>query len=56
MTVSLELKPEVEERIAAAAKARGLSVDEFIKLKLEERYSTPDPNAIPYEGVVAKVQ
>jgi hypothetical protein len=54
MTVTLELKPEVEERIAAAAKASGLSLDEFIKLKLEEKYSTPDPNAIPYEEWLQK--
>jgi predicted HicB family RNase H-like nuclease len=30
MTVTLELKPEVEERIVAEAKARGLSVETYI--------------------------
>ena len=49
MTVTLDLKPEVEERIAAAARASGLSVDEFIKQRLEEKYATPNPNEIPYE-------
>jgi hypothetical protein len=49
MTVTLDLKPEVEERIAAAARASDLSVDEFIKRKLEEKYAMADPNELPYE-------
>lgn len=49
MTVTLELKPEVEERIAAEAQARGLSVEDYIQLKLEGKSTTPDPNSIPYE-------
>lgn len=35
MTVTLDLKPEVEERIAAEAKARGLSVESYILNVLE---------------------
>jgi hypothetical protein len=35
MTVTLELKPEVEERIVAEAKARGLSVENYILNVLE---------------------
>jgi len=36
MTVTLELKPEVEERIVAEAKARGLSVENYILNVLEK--------------------
>ncbi len=36
MTVTLELKPEVEERIVAEAKARGLSVETYILNVLEK--------------------
>jgi predicted DNA-binding protein len=36
MTVTLQLKPEVEERIAAEAKARGLSVETYILEVLEK--------------------
>jgi hypothetical protein len=39
MTVTLELKPEVEERIVAEAKARGLSVETYI-LNLLEKEAT----------------
>jgi hypothetical protein len=36
MTVTLDLKPEVEERIVAEAKARGLSVETYILSVLEK--------------------
>jgi hypothetical protein len=36
MTVTLELRPEVEERIVAEAKARGLSVETYILTVLEK--------------------
>lgn len=49
MTVTLELKPEVEERIIAAAEASGLSVEEYIQRKLEGKSTAPDPNKIPFE-------
>jgi hypothetical protein len=49
MTVTLELKPEVEERVVAEAKARGLSVEEYIQQKLEAKSTTPDPNKIPFD-------
>ncbi|HJZ82923.1 MAG TPA: hypothetical protein VKD91_21330 [Pyrinomonadaceae bacterium] len=39
MTVTLDLKPEVEQRIAAEAKARGLSVETYI-LSVLEREAT----------------
>jgi hypothetical protein len=49
MTVTLELKPEVEERIIAEAKARGLSVEDYIQRKLEGKPTAPDPNTVPFE-------
>jgi hypothetical protein len=36
MTVTLELKPEVEEKIVAEAKARGLSVETYVLSVLEK--------------------
>ena len=36
MTVTLNLKPEVEERIVAEAKARGVSVENYILNVLEK--------------------
>jgi hypothetical protein len=42
MTVTLELKPEVEERIIAEAKARGLSVEDFIQQELEANLRTAE--------------
>jgi hypothetical protein len=39
MTVTLELKPEIEERIVAEAKACGLSVETYI-LNMLERETT----------------
>jgi len=36
MTATLDLKPEVEERILAEAKARGLSVENYILNVLEK--------------------
>ncbi len=35
MTVTLELKPEIEERIRAKAAARGLPVEKFIQTVIE---------------------
>jgi len=49
MTVTLELKPEVEERIVAEAKANGLSVEDYIQRKLEGKPTAPDPNDLPFE-------
>ena len=54
MAVTLELKPEVEERIIAEAKARGLSVEDYIQRKLEGKSATPDPNALPFEEWLEK--
>jgi len=54
MTVTLELKPEVEERIIAEAKALGLSVEEYIQRKLEGKSTTQDPNALPFEEWLQK--
>jgi len=49
MSVTLELKPEVEKRIVAEAKALGLSVEEYIQQELAGKSTAPDPNALPYE-------
>lgn len=43
MTVTLDLKPEVEEHIKAEAKARGLSIENYILNVLER--DTPNGEA-----------
>ena len=55
MTVTLELKPEVEERIIAEAKARGLSVEDYIQQELEAKVLTPErAEQLPYEEWLQK--
>ena len=55
MTVTLELKPEVEERIIAAAKSRGLSVEDYIQQELEAKVRTPEhPEQMPSEEWLRK--
>lgn len=44
MTVTLDLKPEVEEHIKAEAKARGLSVESYILNVLEKEATTGEAN------------
>ena len=36
MTVTLELKPEIEEELVARARAEGLSTEEFVNRELEK--------------------
>ncbi len=54
MTVTLELKPEVEERVVAEAKARGVSVEEYIQQELGGKSTAPDPSAIPVDEWLPK--
>jgi hypothetical protein len=50
MTVTLDLRPEVEEQLLAEAKARGLSVEAYIQQELESKLlSEENPNHIPYD-------
>ncbi len=39
MTVTLELKPEIEEEVEAQAKQSGLSVEDYLEKKVEEMIS-----------------
>lgn len=50
MTVTLDLKPEVEEHLKAEAKARGVSVEDYIQQELESKLGTSAASeAVPYE-------
>ena len=42
MSITLELRPEVEARLAAQAKARGLSLKDFLKGVVELQASARD--------------
>lgn len=43
MTVTLELKPEVEEQLEAQARQSGLSVKDYLEKRVEEMVSDPGP-------------
>lgn len=43
MTVTLELKPEVEEQLEAQAKDAGLSVKDYLEKRVAEMISVPEP-------------
>lgn len=45
MTVTLELKPEVEEELGAQARASGLSVKDYLQKRVEEMISASKPQA-----------
>ena len=50
MTVTLELKPEIEHRVKTEATARGLSVEAYIQQELENKLmSQGAPNHVPYD-------
>lgn len=53
MTVTLELKPEVEEQLEALAKQSGVSVEDYLEKKVEEMISAsePTPAKTPQERV-----
>jgi len=51
--LNLELNPEVEEQLEAQAKQAGLSVEDYLKKKVEEMISAsePGPAKTPEERV-----
>jgi hypothetical protein len=53
MTVTLELKPEVEEQLEAQARESGLSVKDYLEKRVEEmiRASELQPAKTPEERV-----
>ena len=58
MTVTLELKPETEERLRAQAKAQGLLLEDYMQQVLEGVSAETNPTGKPYsildlEGVGA---
>ena len=45
MTVTLELKPEIEEELIARAQAEGLSTEEFVNRELERLVASTPPTS-----------
>jgi len=43
MTVTLELKPEVEEKLEALAKESGLSAEGYLEKRVQEMISASEP-------------
>jgi hypothetical protein len=49
-SMTVTLKPDLEEELATRAKAEGLTTEEFVNRELEKLVAAnPDPNAIPIE-------
>jgi hypothetical protein len=48
MSISIELKPEVEERLEQEAAARGLSVESYVGELIEHQFSRPSKT--PHAG------
>ena len=47
MTITLELKPEIESRLIAQAAAQGMPVEEFLKKMIENLIVPLDESALP---------
>lgn len=45
MTVTLELKPEVEQQLEAQAKESGLSVKDYLEKRVEEMINAAEPQS-----------
>jgi hypothetical protein len=45
MTVTLKLKPEIEEELVARARAAGLSTEEFVNRELERLVASTPPTS-----------
>lgn len=41
MSISIELKPEVEERLEREAAAKGVSVESYVEELIEQQFSRP---------------
>jgi len=41
MSISIELKPEVEERLEQEATAKGVSVESYVEELIEQQFSQP---------------
>lgn len=63
MTVTLDLKPEIEEELVARARAAGLSTEEFVNRELERLVLsaqprsnlTPEQRAAAFEELMGKL-
>ena len=49
MSISIELKPEIEERLEQEATARGVSVESYIEELIEQQFSQPHKSHIAVE-------
>ncbi len=49
MTITLDLKPEVEARLRGEAEARGLGVEEYVLTVIEHADESPKPKQLSEE-------
>ena len=52
MTLTIEVSPELENRIEAEARSNGVGKDEFVRIVLEEKLNLKKTRRLPVEGRV----
>ena len=52
MTLTIEVSPELENRIEAEARNNGVGKDEFVRIVLEEKLNLQKTKRLPVEGRV----
>ena len=50
MALTVEVSPELENRIEAEARNKGVGKDEFVRIVLEEKFSLQKTRRLPVEG------
>ncbi|MCX6381843.1 MAG: hypothetical protein NT023_20600 [Armatimonadetes bacterium] len=53
MTITIELQPEQQERIATEARKRRLSVEEYLSRAIAGEFPIPPPKRTPAEAIDA---
>ena len=53
MSITIELQPEQQERIATEARKRGLTVEEYLSRAIAGEFPLPPPKRTPAEAVKA---
>lgn len=51
MTITIELQPEQQERIATEARKRGLTVEEYLSRAIAGEFPIPSPKQTPAEAI-----
>ena len=53
MTITIELQPELMERLAVQAQGKGLTVEEYLSRAIAGEFPIPPPKRTPAEAIEA---